>query len=97
MYHLILLLSTGYDCEKAYCKFADYMKWIDYGYYPGVSGECATCQKMCDTDDYCGAVECGGGKDCAWWKVGRCTKPVNPSNNLYTCQKSQIQGIYIFA
>ena len=85
-----MFLSDLHTCERRTCRWSNYDKNTDWGYYSKTNGDCTVCKDRCGNDTKCGAVECGG-KYCTWWKIGKCISENerNPSRTYYTCQKRQ--------
>ena len=72
-YAYITLFKLDPLCERKTCVFQTYRQFEDWNYYSRTEGKCPECQERCDTDENCGAVECGKNY-CAWWKKGVCTR-----------------------
>ena len=76
-----------YVCEKKVCYWGRYKKFRDWGYFSRTDGDCMECQRRCNEDDNCGAIECGRGH-CSWWKKGKCSTHETFDAPYYTCWKS---------
>ena len=72
-----------------------YEENYDFGYYSEILGDCTMCQDYCSKDANCGAVTCGTGGYCIWWKNNVC-KPRdrllldrNRYSGVFLCVKSK--------
>ena len=76
-------------CEYKGCKWGDYVKDQDWGYYSETWGDCEKCIDRCDEDPNCGAVECSKSLGyCSWWKKDKCNRG-EATGYAYTCRKSK--------
>ena len=86
----IITNSVTYKCDTNACKWGNYKKSIDWGYYSKTDDDCVKCQRKCTLDPNCGAVECGEGY-CSWWKSGKCRSLSERNGNTNTCRKGNYE------
>ena len=77
--------NPGYQCTYHECKWSDYIKNIDWGFYlqngRNITG-CSLCMAECDRDSLCSSIECGTDQHlqdgtvitpyCSYWRNGKC-------------------------
>ena len=64
-------LDDGFRCSSKHCRQEKHEKGKDYGLF-GHFSNCTLCKEECKKNNTCGGVDCGGTRDCTWWKAGIC-------------------------
>ena len=91
-----MFLEYDYYCYEAQQNIEQllftYQRDKDYGFYEhgSITYDCNQCQKFCDIDPNCGAVECDISSNlyCLWWKTGKFSVIDSPTVEYKrTCQK----------
>ena len=78
-----------YQCTAFGCKWNDYVRHIDWGFYNDTEGNRTECKSRCSNDPNCGAYEWSF-KYCSWWRHGVCQNISDATSNFFTCRKRGI-------
>ena len=82
-------LDDGFRCSSKHCRQEKHEKGKDYGLFWHFSN-CTLCKEECKKNISCGGVDCGGTRDCTWWKAGICgslEKQARVDPSYSTCMK----------